>query len=180
MAIQHSVPKQKLVERIRQIKNNRESGVLSIVTDSGRSVVLRFLEGRVTHSNARGKSIQEALQVLAQSASLRFSFSPLKVEEGSELMPTDEFVDQIEAGAVAEATPGGETARLPFDVERVRKILCDLAVAHIGPMTSLVVDEALQNANTLERVINTVARQIPNGIDAEAFRDQAWEKIRNS
>lgn len=164
------VPKQQLVDRIRQIKEKRESGVLSITTESGRSVILRFLEGRVTHSNAKGKGLQESMQVLAQSPTLQFSFAAT----------ADGFADLFEVGSASGGGGSAAPTQQNFDEDRVRKVLTELIVAHIGPMAAIVVDQAIANANTVERVVNAVAREIPNGIEAESFREKALEKLRKS
>lgn len=183
------VSKQHLVDQIRKIVADRESGVLSIVTEAQRSVVLRFYEGRLTQTIARGKDVGEAIQLLAQSQSLRFGFVAAKGEIRKELMPAKELADRIEAGTPVVRQDGGSV--LPtkpvadkgtpfgdFKEELVREVLIELAVKHIGPMADLIIEQAIESSENLEELVDAVAMQIPDSAYAGTFRDLALERIR--
>lgn len=185
------VAKQHLVDQIRQIVAQRDSGVLSIVTDAQRSVVLRFFEGRLTHSIARGKDIGEAVHALAQSQNIRFNFVAVRGENRQELMPAAELADLIESGSAAasgqttgsvvptQATVKTGASLSDSDKRRVRDSLVELAVKHIGPMADLIIEQAIERSCSVEQIVDEIAMQIPDDTSADTFRKQALERIKN-
>lgn len=187
------VPKQELVNQLRLTISKRGSGVVSIATDAQRAVVLRFLDGKLTHSNARGKGVGEALQVLAQSQTVRFSSVEARGNNRPEIMHAAEFADLIASGstgvpttastgpieesALAEAEPIFNSADKE---ETIKTVLYDLSAEHIGPMANLVIEQAIGSSHSLQRIVDSVAAQIPNRDAATNCRKQASEQLKQS
>ncbi len=186
------VPKQELVAEIRQIVASQNSGVVSIVTDAQRSIVLRFLDGKLTHCNARGKGINGALDLLSQSTSLRFNFVAARGESRGELMPAGEFASLIEAGstetsgaAAVAATASPPPAEMTTDSslsdsekQLARETLTELSAEYIGPMAGMLVEQAIETGTSFESIINEIARTIPIDNDADEFRKRALVRIK--
>lgn len=184
-------PKEQFVKLLRKIAADGESGVLSVVTDAQRSVVLRFLDGRLTHAMARAKDVREAAQVLAQAKGFRFNFAAGRGESRQELIPAEDFIRLIEGGAtgasgvpatptVAAPAPDKSNPRQPYggvSQDQLRQVLTELAVEHIGPMAAIVVDQAMEERRNLEAIIDDVAAQIPGGGGASAFRELVWRHL---
>ncbi|MFT5112056.1 MAG: hypothetical protein ACI8P9_001379 [Parasphingorhabdus sp.] len=99
MADSAFVPKSELFKQLRQIVNRRETGFVTILADNKRSVLLRFSQGKLTHSHCRSKDVGEAIHVLTECNAVKFSYAPAPVENRPELMPTEAFIELLDPGS---------------------------------------------------------------------------------
>ena len=95
------VPKAKLIEQLRRINADAETGLLTILTESNRSVFLRFSNGDLTRLHCRSGEADEALQMLAESSTVGFTYASAPGDDQAELMPVDEFIRLIDPDATA-------------------------------------------------------------------------------
>jgi hypothetical protein len=188
-----AVAKLTFARHLRQVANRGENGAFTVLTDSGRSVLLRLTAGHITSSHCRGRDIEAAIAVLAASETLRYTFSRATPESRPTLIGIDDFLRRIdafvEAGdtAVAERpdarvpspSPAAPASReeAPARGTTVREDLEALAVEMIGPVAQVVVEDALANNVTLQDAIEEIARAIPSVDVGNQFLAAARERF---
>lgn len=184
MASDQLVPKDALIRQMREIALRNDTGLLSVVTDTGRAVLVRFSKGKIVGAHSRTKDIGEAVTVLLQAQNVRFAYVPSTSEgkrEGiAELMPVGAFIEGIAptsggrnltGPAHAPERPPAQTpvSRVPNPPtgsvgisQGARGILVDLCVEIVGPIAQFLVEEALETASTLRDAVEQIARSIPD------------------
>ena len=181
-----------LAAKIKDIHTSALSGVMSVVTDQGRSVSLRFFEGRITRIQSRGSDLQSALALMVQADDIKFNFVESTVAEEKESLPALYVVELLEEGPEADTTaidttetPSVEDVTIPqanpkpvVDRRTLKRVLTELALVHIGPMAEMVVEDAINENSTFEQIINAIAENIPLESDARTFRIDARERIK--
>lgn len=213
-------PKQALINRINQIIAGSESGFITILTDSRRSVLLRFSNGRLTHTHARGKEVGEAIQALSECNMVKFNFAPAQPENRLEVMPASSFVQLIDPGGGSAAIPPPPAPAAPppvntgtggggFDlgagalpegllpsvadalnqqqsagrantdpqIAQAVRVITEIAMEFIGPMGSLIVQEATGANKSLHEIIEHVAISIPDPTQGDAFREATRQRV---
>jgi hypothetical protein len=90
------VPKAKLFEQLTQIIDQRETGLLTILTESNRSIFLRFSQGKLTRLHCRSGEAGEAIQMLAESAMVKYTYATAPQDSEPEFMPADSFLQLID------------------------------------------------------------------------------------
>ena len=98
MAIGQFVSKAELFSRIKQIVSGQENGFLTILTDTKRSVLLRFSAGKLTQSHCRTKDVNDSIQVLFECSLVKYSYAPAAAENRPEVMPTETFLQLVDPG----------------------------------------------------------------------------------
>lgn len=116
------VPKADLVNAIRVVARDADTGILTILTDSRRSVLLRFSEGRLVRVHCRSRDVGDAIAVLVECDQVKYTFVPAQLENRAEVMPVDSFLRALAPGAAEEVEPAVTAARVarpisPFDDE---------------------------------------------------------------
>ncbi len=184
MADGNFVPKTELIARIRQIVTARDTGYLTILTDTRRSVLLRFSSGKLTHSLCRTKDVGDAIQVLNECNLVRFTYAVGAVEDRPELMPAESFLQLLDPGGIpGAAAPRAPPAAAPAPAAPrsrtapQRVALVEVALEFVGPVAEMLVDEALENTASISEAVNYIADLIPDPAPANAFRDAARSRI---
>ena len=88
-------PKQALIDQIRRTMINGESCVFTILTDSRRSIMFRFSEGKLIHSHCRSRDVNEAINALSECAELKFSHSTTQPKDQAEVIAAEVFLQAI-------------------------------------------------------------------------------------
>jgi hypothetical protein len=190
------VPKELLFRQIRQIVGQRETGFLTILTDTKRSVLLRFSAGKLTHSHCRTKDVADAISVLTECALVKFTYAAAQVENRPEIMPTDTFLQLIDPGGDAGINPQATSYDAPStspavdtqytppvaptprpEESAIRQPLAELALDYIGPIADMIVDEALETTENLTSAIDYIAGMLPDEDQANAFREDARSRF---
>ena len=81
--------KSRLIKFIEDIIGNRKTGLVSISTESGRSVLLKFSLGVLIHSYSRNVDIREVIKFINESDRVKFDIAPIPVEEGIEILSSN-------------------------------------------------------------------------------------------
>ncbi len=89
------VPKKTLIDQIRRIMINGESGAFTILTDEKRSIMFRFSEGKLIHSHCRSRDVNEAITALVACSELKFSHSSTQPKEQAEIIAAETFLQAI-------------------------------------------------------------------------------------
>jgi hypothetical protein len=188
-----TVAKLAFARHLRQVADSGENGAFTVVTDSGRSVLLRLSAGGITSSHCRSRDIEAAIAALAPSEAVRYTFTRLTPENKPELIGIDDFLRRIDAYVAPGATPAVQhadtrgpapptaaapsRAGVPGRGTSIREDLEALAVDVIGPVAQVLVEEALANSDTVHGAIEMIARAIPNGEVGNRFRAAARDRF---
>ena len=178
MAQPQFVDKAQLFAQLVDIVDNQETGFLTILTDTNRSVLLRFSQGKLTRLHCRSKEAGDAIQVLAESAMVKYTYVAAPEDDEPELMPTSSFLQLID--------PANSTAILASEGVRVsgakaaaddpvKAQMVEIATEYIGIVAEMIVDEAFEESSAIGHIIDYICEAIPDRNQARAFRKAALE-----
>jgi hypothetical protein len=185
MANTQFISKKKLIALIRQIADVKGTGLVSILTDSQRAVLLKFSQGKLIHAFSRSRDITVVIQVLIETDYVKFSFTSVTVENQPELIAIDSFIEILESGNNPGSKPGSVRPGSvvidsePTDLTRepLRELLVDIAAEYIGIVAEIVVEESLDNNSDTLEIIEVIAAMIPDANRAAAFREAVESSI---
>jgi len=89
------VPKSVLFEELRTIFLEKNSAMLTLLTETKKSVLMRFSEGRLTSARCRSWEIENTIEALAETESVKFSVMKSSVQDKPTLMEADAFWGMI-------------------------------------------------------------------------------------
>jgi len=178
MAQSKFVPKTQLFAQLADIISQRETGFLTILTDTNRSVLLRFSAGKLTRLHCRSKEAGEAIQVLAESTMVKFTYASAPEDTEPELMPADSFLQLIDpggdAGAGSTSAPVVSSGNLSAG-DPIKAQMLEIATDFVGVVAEMIVDEAFDNNNNVAAAIEYICQAIPDANQSRAFREAARE-----
>ena len=177
MAQSQFVPKAELFRQLNEIIARQATGLLTILTESNRSIFLRFSRGRLTRLYCRSGEAGEAIQMLAEGRMVKFTYASAPEDDEPEFMPTDSFMQLIDPGgdggvsaASARVSAGGTRVSDPIRIQ-----MLEIATDYMGIVAEMIVDEAFEANNDVSQAIEYIADSIPDGDQARAFREAAKE-----
>ena len=173
--------KDRFISFIKDVIRNRETGLVSILTESERSIVLKFSQGVLIHSYSRIRDIVEVIKLISESNRIKFDLTPIPAENGTEILPGTLLLELLETGVGLEtetdlAHPPENSANSEF--QAARGLLEDVAAEYMGMVAEVIVDEALDVSGSLEEAIDKIASSIPNPEQSASFRSTARKQIR--
>ncbi len=185
MASTQFISKKKLIAVIRKIADAKGTGLVSILTDTQRAVLLKFSRGKLIHAYSRSREIAVVVQVLIETEFLKFSFTSVPVENQPELIPIDTFIEMLESSDNIDLVTGSTPRRTvvadskPADLTRepLQELLVDIASEYIGLVAEIVVEESLENSSNTLEAIEAIAAMIPDADRAESFRQAVENSI---
>jgi len=180
MAQSQFVPKSKLFDQLSEIVSQRETGFLTILTDTNRSVLLRFSQGKLTRLHCRSKEAGEAIHVLAECSMVKFSYASAPVDNEPELMPAKIFLQLINPGdAIDEPVdfPDAISNSGMFVSDPIKVQMLELATEYVGIIAEMIVDEAFEDDTGVSEAIDYIASTIPDETQANAFRTAARQQF---
>ncbi len=180
MAQSQFVSKSKLFDQLSEIVSQRETGFLTILTDTNRSVLLRFSLGKLTRLHCRSKEAGEAINVLAECNLVKFSYAVAPVDNEPELMPANIFLQLINPGgdidepmdSLSVVSHSGMFVSDPIKVQ-----MLELATEYVGIIAEMIVDEAFEDDAGVSEAIDYIANTIPDETQAKAFRAAARQQF---
>lgn len=171
------VAKARLFEQLREIIDRQETGFLTILTDTNRSVLLRFSQGKLTRLHCRSKEAGEAIQVLAESAMIKYTYASAPEDTEPELMPADSFLQLIDPGGDASASRS--TSVVSSDSltgnDPIKAQMLEIATEFVGVIAEMIVDEAFEEDRDVAQAIDYISQTIPDANQSRAFRTAAQE-----
>jgi hypothetical protein len=181
MADPQFVAKDHLVVLIKDVIQKKETGLLSILTDTKRSVLLKFSDGILIHSYCRTRDIGDVVQVINESSLVKFNLVQIPPESGIEVMPGDVLLQLLSAGLDG----GGSSPKAPkaaaqrnSEVASASEILEQAAAEYVGLVAEVLVEEALDACKTMDEAIDYIANAIPNPDQAAEFRAEVTKQTR--
>jgi len=177
------VPKAKLFEQLNEIIRQQETGLLTILTESNRSIFLRFSHGKLTRLHCRSGEAGEAIQMLAESAMVKFTYATAPEDSEPEFMPADSFLQLIDPGG--DAGTSGQAAPLVSSGDMsigdpVKAQMLDIATEYMGVVAEMIVDEAFDGNSDVGKAIDYIGSAIPDANQSKAFRKAALEHFSSS
>lgn len=98
MATNQFVPKSELFAQLRNIFTNKESGMLTLLTDSKTSVLMRFSSGELTSARCRNWDIENTISALLETETVKYSYIPREGEDKEQLVAASDFMMMIDPG----------------------------------------------------------------------------------
>jgi len=98
MATSDFVPKSELFDRLRTIFNNKESGMLTLLTDSKQSILMRFSDGELTSARCRSWELENTITALLETEMLKFSYMSSSGEDKPPMVVPNDFMMMIDPG----------------------------------------------------------------------------------
>ncbi|MFA9420302.1 MAG: hypothetical protein ACERLB_09145 [Gammaproteobacteria bacterium] len=185
MASTQFISKKKLIAVFRKIADAKGTGLVSILTDTQRAVLLKFSRGKLIHAYSRSREIEVVVQVLIETDFVKFGFTSVPVENQPELIPINTFIEMLESGENTELESSSmpprtvvvdsESADLTRDP--LKELLVDIASEYIGLVAEIVVEESLENSSDTLEAIDAIAAMIPDADRAQDFRQAVENSI---
>ena len=171
------VPRAKLFEQLIEIIEHRETGFLTILTDSNHSVLLRFSQGKLTRLHSRSGEAGEAIQMLAESVTVKFTYVSAPEDNQPELMPSTSFIQLIDPGGGASGAGDSNLISAPVisGIDPIKSQMLDIAIEYVGIVAEMIVDEAFEDNREVGKAIDYICEAIPDQNQASAFRKAALE-----
>lgn len=181
MAGSQFVEKSQFIAFIQDVIHNRKTGLVSILTESKRSVLLKFSQGILIHSYSRTRDIGDVIQVINESERIKFDIAPIPVEKGTEILPGKILLQLLQTGSSPETgtgKPQEESSSANSELGSARGLLENLAAEYVGMVAEVIVEEALDVSGSLEEAIDNIASSIPDPEQSASFRSDARKQTR--
>lgn len=181
MADSQFVAKSQFIAFVEGVIQNKETGLLSVLTESKRSVLLKFSQGVLIHAYSRSRDIGDVIQVINESERIKFGLVPIPPEDGVEVMPGHILLQLLQTGSSSEApgtVPAASATPRDSGVQAVRELLESVAAEYVGIIAEVIVEEALESSSSLQEAIDNIARSIPDPEQSGAFRAEARKQTR--
>lgn len=91
MSATQFVPKSVLFDELRTIFLERNSAMLTLLTETKKSVLLRFSDGRLTSARCRSWEIENTIEALVETDSVKYSLIKSSAQDKPTLMEADDF-----------------------------------------------------------------------------------------
>jgi hypothetical protein len=181
MAEIHFEEKGSFIAFIEDIIGKRKTGLVSIATETGRSILLKFSLGVLIHSYSRNIDIRDFLKVVNESGHIKFDIAPIPVEEGTEILSGTQLLHLLQPEYSLEkqantSQAGGRSVSLKL--QSTRELLENIAAEYVGVAAEILVEESMDVSGSLDETIDKIASVIPNPEQSAAFRSSARQQIR--
>lgn len=91
MSASQFVPKSVLFEELRTIFLEKNSAMLTLLTETKKSVLMRFSEGRLTSARCRSWEIENTIEALAETETVKYSLMKSSAQDKPTLMEAEAF-----------------------------------------------------------------------------------------
>lgn len=95
MSASQFVPKSVLFEELRTIVLEKNSAMLTLITETKKSVLMRFSEGRLTSARCRSWEVENTIEALAETETVKYSLMSSSAQDKPTLMEADAFWGMI-------------------------------------------------------------------------------------
>ena len=138
--------------------------------------MLRFSQGKLTRLHCRSKEAGDAIQVLAESTMVKYTYVAAPEDDEPELMPTSSFLQLIDPANSTVAMEGVRVSGAKAAAgDPVKAQMVEIATDYIGIVAEMIVDEAFEESSAIGHIIDYICEAIPDRNQARAFRKAALE-----
>ena len=95
MSASQFVPKSVLFEELRTIFLEKNSAMLTLLTDTKKSVLMRFSDGRLTSARCRSWEVENTIEALAETETVKYSIMLSGTQDKPTLMEAGDFWGMI-------------------------------------------------------------------------------------
>jgi hypothetical protein len=197
MSEQSFSPFFEIVEDIKRLCEQGRTGTIFLVSDNNRMAQVFLDNGNIASILCRGQRGQEALSSLSnmQNARLRFDESIKTANSRDGLSNQTIFEALMHAagklsGAASNVTPRSpvissvvpvNTNEASFSINaETKKIVQEALTVYIGPIAEIVCDDYFDKAQNLRGLVEQLAGEIPNEVNANQFRSYLLGKLKLS
>ena len=90
------VDKSELFELLRVIFTQGESGMLTLLTDAKKSVLMRFSKGELTSARCRSWDIENTVEAIRETKSVKYSYIHSSAEDKPQLLAAEDFMMMVD------------------------------------------------------------------------------------
>ena len=178
MAESQFVDKAILFAQLVEIVENQETGFLTILTNTKRSVLLRFSQGKLTRLHSRSNQASAAIHILIECTQVKYTYASAPEDDEAEVMPASSFLQLIDphSSDVIPFDAGMRASRAKRAIaDPVKLQLVEIATEYVGVVGEMIVDEAFEVKGEIGEIIEYICAAIPDENQAQAFREAAFE-----
>lgn len=164
---------------LRALIGRKATGFLFIVTEDNHSASIRLRDGHIDEVNFRNRFNDDAVQFLAQVTGARARFQPGPVSP-SKRPPLGESAMQWLLGrrdnpgaAPAPSAATSASAEAAPTLAQLRPAIEKVALNYLGPIASLLCEEAFAGTDDVEQALRHIALNLPERDEADRFINEA-------
>jgi hypothetical protein len=177
-----------LVDVLRELGalvHKRVSGYFFIATESNQSSTILLRNGHVDEVTFSRYRSDEAVRQLALVSAARARFQPGNIDASAKRTPLGEAALQWLLGGfekdVAAQAPiivaSAPAAPASSDPEARRKVVEHVALTYLGPIATLLCDEAFSSSDDMEQVLRDIASNLATPEESQRFMDEARARL---
>ena len=120
----------------------------------------------------------EAIQMLAESAMVKYTYAGAPEDDQPEFMPAESFLQLIEPGGDAGSSAQSSTLVSSGNSavgDPIKAQMLEIATEFIGVVAEMIVDEAFDDNTDVGKAIDYIGNSIPDANQSKAFRKAALE-----
>jgi len=103
-----------LIDKLKHIIVSKESCILTMLTDSRRSVLMRFSDGILTSARCRSWEIAFTIEALIEAKTVKLTVTSARAEDKPEVMHGEDFLNMINPGDTPiDLVSGHDTRQAP-------------------------------------------------------------------
>ena len=175
-----------VVSELAQCCRDKKDGVFFITTESNRSAYLTLKEGIIESVHYMNKRGAEALDLLrsVKAGTCRFSEGTENAMFRAQPLPETEAIltslaDNVSGEVLEdEASPTVSPTPTQNSLSDDNDELLQLLVEFMGPMASVVYDDAKENTPNAKLLIKKLAMEIPDNYQQNEFIERAHKLVR--
>ena len=177
-----------IVADLTECCRKKQNGVFFITTDSNRSAYLTLKDGKIESVHYLNKRGSEALELLrsVKAGTYRFSagtenamFRPQPLPDTETILADLSETASSDNDTIPEDTaPAVDTTPSPSPSGDCDDELLQLLIEFMGPMASVVFDDARENTTTVKSLISKLATEIPDNDQQSEFVERAKQLVR--
>lgn len=175
-----------VVSELAQCCRDKKDGVFFITTDSNRSAYLTLKGGSIESAHYMNKRGAEAIDLLrsVKAGTCRFSEGTENAMFRAQPLPETEAILTSLADNVSdevledEASPTVSPTPTQNSLSDDNDELLQLLVEFMGPMASVVYDDAKENTPNAKLLIKKLAMEIPDNYQQNEFIERAHKLVR--
>jgi hypothetical protein len=176
-----------VVSDLIQCCRDKKTGVFFITTDSNRSAYFTLKQGSIESVNYMNKRGIDALKPLRSVTAGTCKFSPgteNSLSRSQSLPGTEEILTDLmkpisgDEIIYDQTTQGGIAHRPKSSSANKHDTLLELLVEFMGPMASIVYEEACEGETNVKMLIKKLAAEMPDDYQKNEFMERARKLIR--
>lgn len=169
-----------VLRELQMLVQKKMSGHFFIATESNHSSMILLRNGHVDEVTFSRYRSDEAVKQLAGVSAARARFQPGKVDKSAARTPLGEAALQwllggfeSDAAMSPRAAPAAAPAPAPVtDTAARRAIVEKITLAYLGPIATLICDEAFADSTDLDRVLQQIGSNLSTPEESRRFMDE--------